>query len=149
MGARIRDPDVRTSAVESFPLAYRLYAPLRKVVREAWESAEEYVCSFGTETSAGVPERVRRTPSAAPARSGRNDAAEVTAYLCGDSGDLLPPADRAPTESAPCGCSLIEVLERCSRCCNRIQAAVGSRSFHFSRCLAPSLPSALLHDQTV
>ncbi|GJM76274.1 hypothetical protein HMSSN036_84900 [Paenibacillus macerans] len=30
--------DVRTSAVQSFLQAFRLYAPLRKVVREAWES---------------------------------------------------------------------------------------------------------------
>ncbi|MFM9282489.1 hypothetical protein, partial [Paenibacillus jiagnxiensis] len=30
--------DVRTSAVQSFPQAYRLYTPLRQVVREAWKS---------------------------------------------------------------------------------------------------------------
>ncbi|RRJ65767.1 IS1595 family transposase [Paenibacillus oralis] len=39
--------DVRTSAVESFPLAYRLYAPLRKVVREAWESLKSTYVALG------------------------------------------------------------------------------------------------------
>ncbi|RRJ66187.1 hypothetical protein EHV15_27175 [Paenibacillus oralis] len=39
--------DVRTSAVESFPLAYRLYAPLRKVVREAWESLKSTYIALG------------------------------------------------------------------------------------------------------
>lgn len=33
-----RDVDVRTSTVQSFPLAFRLYRPLRKLVQEAWES---------------------------------------------------------------------------------------------------------------
>ncbi|MGZ7441842.1 transposase [Paenibacillus sp. TH7-28] len=39
--------DVRTSAVQSFPLAYRLYAPLRKVVREAWESLKSTYIALG------------------------------------------------------------------------------------------------------
>ncbi|RRJ61727.1 hypothetical protein EHV15_01105 [Paenibacillus oralis] len=39
--------DVRTSAVESFPLAFRLYAPLRKVVREAWESLKSTYVALG------------------------------------------------------------------------------------------------------
>ncbi|RRJ65647.1 IS1595 family transposase [Paenibacillus oralis] len=39
--------DVRTSAVESFPLAFRLYAPLRKVVREAWESLKSTYIALG------------------------------------------------------------------------------------------------------
>ncbi|RRJ63343.1 hypothetical protein EHV15_10750 [Paenibacillus oralis] len=39
--------DVRTSVVESFPLAYRLYAPLRKVVREAWESLKSTYVALG------------------------------------------------------------------------------------------------------
>ncbi|MCM3699031.1 hypothetical protein [Paenibacillus macerans] len=39
--------DVRTSAVQSFPLAFRLYAPLRKVVREAWESLKSTYVALG------------------------------------------------------------------------------------------------------
>ncbi|RRJ65037.1 hypothetical protein EHV15_20530 [Paenibacillus oralis] len=39
--------DVRTSAVESFPLAFRLYAPLRKVVRETWESLKSTYIALG------------------------------------------------------------------------------------------------------
>ncbi|MCM3700451.1 transposase [Paenibacillus macerans] len=39
--------DVRTSAVQSFPLAFRLYAPLRKVVREAWESLKSTYIALG------------------------------------------------------------------------------------------------------
>ncbi|WP_246061809.1 hypothetical protein [Paenibacillus oralis] len=39
--------DIRTSAVESFPLAFRLYAPLRKVVREAWESLKSTYVALG------------------------------------------------------------------------------------------------------
>ncbi|GJM76125.1 hypothetical protein HMSSN036_83410 [Paenibacillus macerans] len=39
--------DVRTSAVQSFPLAFRLYAPLRKVVREAWESLKSTYGALG------------------------------------------------------------------------------------------------------
>ncbi|RRJ65254.1 IS1595 family transposase [Paenibacillus oralis] len=39
--------DVRTSAVQSFPLAYRLYVPLRKVVREAWESLKSTYIALG------------------------------------------------------------------------------------------------------
>lgn len=39
--------DVRTSAVQSFPLAYRLYAPLRKVVRTAWESLKSTYIALG------------------------------------------------------------------------------------------------------
>ncbi|MGZ7442908.1 transposase [Paenibacillus sp. TH7-28] len=39
--------DARTSAVQSFPLAFRLYAPLRKVVREAWESLKSTYMALG------------------------------------------------------------------------------------------------------
>ncbi|RRJ64537.1 hypothetical protein EHV15_17590 [Paenibacillus oralis] len=39
--------DIRTSAVESFPLAYRLYTPLRKVVREVWESLKSTYVALG------------------------------------------------------------------------------------------------------
>ncbi|MGZ7444527.1 transposase [Paenibacillus sp. TH7-28] len=39
--------DVRTSSVQSFPLAFRLYAPLRKVVREAWESLKSTYIALG------------------------------------------------------------------------------------------------------
>ncbi|MGG6312615.1 transposase [Paenibacillus macerans] len=39
--------DVRTSAVQSFPLAFRLYLPLRKVVREAWESLKSTYVALG------------------------------------------------------------------------------------------------------
>ncbi|MCM3698971.1 transposase [Paenibacillus macerans] len=39
--------DVRASVVQSFPLAYRLYAPLRKVVREAWESLKSTYIALG------------------------------------------------------------------------------------------------------
>ncbi|MCM3700372.1 transposase [Paenibacillus macerans] len=39
--------DVRTSVVQSFPLAFRLYAPLRKVVREAWESLKSTYIALG------------------------------------------------------------------------------------------------------
>ncbi|WP_246061851.1 hypothetical protein [Paenibacillus oralis] len=104
--------DVRTTAVESFPLAFRLYAPLRKVVREAWESLKSTYIALGLKhLQAYLNEYTghRRLP----VRSGRNDVAEVVAYGCGDAGAHLQPPDRAPTESAPCGCSLIEVLERC------------------------------------
>ncbi|MEC0154859.1 hypothetical protein P4H87_30310, partial [Paenibacillus macerans] len=39
--------DVRTSAVQLFPQAFRLYAPLRKVVREAWESLKSTYGALG------------------------------------------------------------------------------------------------------
>ncbi|MCM3699334.1 transposase [Paenibacillus macerans] len=39
--------DARTSVVQSFPLAFRLYAPLRKVVREAWESLKSTYIALG------------------------------------------------------------------------------------------------------
>lgn len=39
--------DVPTSAVQSFPQAYRLYAPLRKVVRAAWESLKVTYIALG------------------------------------------------------------------------------------------------------
>ncbi|MGZ7444376.1 transposase [Paenibacillus sp. TH7-28] len=39
--------DVRISTVQSFPLAYRLYAPLRRVVREAWESLKSTYVALG------------------------------------------------------------------------------------------------------
>ncbi|OMG43973.1 hypothetical protein BK140_40005, partial [Paenibacillus macerans] len=39
--------DVRTSTVQSFPQAFRLYAPLRKVVREAWESLKSTYGALG------------------------------------------------------------------------------------------------------
>ncbi|CAM4496237.1 Transposase [Paenibacillus macerans] len=39
--------DVRTSAVQSFPQAFRLYAPLRRVVREAWESLKSTYGALG------------------------------------------------------------------------------------------------------
>jgi hypothetical protein len=39
--------DVGTSTVQSFPLAYRLYTPLRKVVREAWESLKRTYVALG------------------------------------------------------------------------------------------------------
>ncbi|MGG6310298.1 transposase [Paenibacillus macerans] len=39
--------DVRTSVVQSFPLAFRLYLPLRKVVREAWESLKSTYVALG------------------------------------------------------------------------------------------------------
>ncbi|MCM3699518.1 transposase [Paenibacillus macerans] len=39
--------DVRSSAVQSFPLAFRLYAPLRKVVREAWASLKSTYVALG------------------------------------------------------------------------------------------------------
>ncbi|MCM3700480.1 transposase [Paenibacillus macerans] len=39
--------DVRASAVQSFPLAFRLYAPLRRVVREAWESLKSTYIALG------------------------------------------------------------------------------------------------------
>ncbi|MGZ7444870.1 transposase [Paenibacillus sp. TH7-28] len=42
-----RQVDVRTSSVQSFPLAFRLYAPLRKVVREAWESLKSTYIALG------------------------------------------------------------------------------------------------------
>ncbi|MDP4098698.1 transposase [Paenibacillus sp. P96] len=40
--------DVRTSAVQSFPQAYRLYTPLRKVVREAWKSLKSTYVALGS-----------------------------------------------------------------------------------------------------
>ncbi|MCH1642424.1 transposase [Paenibacillus timonensis] len=42
-----REVDACTSAVESFPLAYRLYWPLRKVVHEAWESLVSTYVALG------------------------------------------------------------------------------------------------------
>ncbi|GJM74317.1 hypothetical protein HMSSN036_65330 [Paenibacillus macerans] len=39
--------DVRTSAVQLFPLAFRLYLPLRRVVREAWESLKSTYGALG------------------------------------------------------------------------------------------------------
>lgn len=39
--------DVRSSSVQSFPLAYRLYAPLRRVVREAWLSLKRTYVALG------------------------------------------------------------------------------------------------------
>ncbi|MFB5762271.1 transposase [Paenibacillus medicaginis] len=39
--------DVRASAVQSFPQAYRLYRPLRKVVREAWTSLKSTYVALG------------------------------------------------------------------------------------------------------
>ncbi|MGG6312671.1 transposase [Paenibacillus macerans] len=39
--------DVRTSVVQSFPLAFRLYLPLRKVVRAAWESLKSTYVALG------------------------------------------------------------------------------------------------------
>ncbi|GBK60946.1 MULTISPECIES: transposase [Paenibacillus] len=39
--------DVRTSAVQLFPQAFRLYVPLRKVVREAWESLKSTYGALG------------------------------------------------------------------------------------------------------
>ncbi|MCM3699750.1 transposase [Paenibacillus macerans] len=39
--------DARTSVVQSFPLAFRLYAPLRKVVREAWASLKSTYVALG------------------------------------------------------------------------------------------------------
>ncbi|MDP4097316.1 transposase [Paenibacillus sp. P96] len=39
--------DVRASAVQLFPQAYRLYAPLRKVVREAWKSLKSTYVALG------------------------------------------------------------------------------------------------------
>ncbi|WP_036626564.1 hypothetical protein, partial [Paenibacillus macerans] len=39
--------DVHTSAVQLFPQAFRLYAPLRKVVREAWESLKSTYGALG------------------------------------------------------------------------------------------------------
>ncbi|MFB5677225.1 transposase [Paenibacillus terreus] len=40
--------DVRASAVQSFPQAFRLYRPLRKVVSEAWTSLKSTYISLGT-----------------------------------------------------------------------------------------------------
>ncbi|WP_068783884.1 transposase [Paenibacillus phocaensis] len=42
-----RNVEVRTSMVQSFPLAFRLYLPLRKVVREAWGSLTRTYVSLG------------------------------------------------------------------------------------------------------
>ncbi|WP_178023282.1 transposase [uncultured Paenibacillus sp.] len=42
-----RDVDVRTSAVQSFPLAFRPYFPLRKAVREAWSSLTRTYVALG------------------------------------------------------------------------------------------------------
>jgi len=39
--------DIDTSSVQSFPLAYRLYKPLRKVVREAWKSLKSTYVALG------------------------------------------------------------------------------------------------------
>ncbi|MEK5162492.1 hypothetical protein NYE69_09150 [Paenibacillus sp. FSL R5-0527] len=39
--------DVHTSVVQSFPQAFRLYTPLRKVVREAWESLKSTYGALG------------------------------------------------------------------------------------------------------
>ncbi|OMG43489.1 hypothetical protein BK140_42525, partial [Paenibacillus macerans] len=39
--------DVHTSAVQLFPLAFRLYTPLRRVVREAWESLKSTYGALG------------------------------------------------------------------------------------------------------
>ncbi|WP_178024486.1 transposase [uncultured Paenibacillus sp.] len=39
--------EIRSSAVQSFPLAYRLYLPLRKVVREAWKSLTRTYLALG------------------------------------------------------------------------------------------------------
>ncbi|MFB5269268.1 transposase [Paenibacillus enshidis] len=39
--------DVRASAVQSFLQAYRLYTPLRKVVREAWKSLKSTYVALG------------------------------------------------------------------------------------------------------
>lgn len=43
-----RNVDVRTSAVQSFPLAFRLYTPLRKLVREAWDSLKSTYVALGS-----------------------------------------------------------------------------------------------------
>ncbi|MFM9278941.1 hypothetical protein ACI1P2_12985, partial [Paenibacillus sp. p-8] len=40
--------DVRASGVQSFPQAYRLYTPLRKVVSEAWTSLKSTYVALGT-----------------------------------------------------------------------------------------------------
>ncbi|WP_082691541.1 transposase [Paenibacillus rubinfantis] len=42
-----KNVDVRTAVVQSFPLAYRLYLPLRKVVREAWVSLKSTYVALG------------------------------------------------------------------------------------------------------
>ncbi|MCH1641922.1 transposase [Paenibacillus timonensis] len=39
--------DVQTSIIQSYPLAFRLYTPLRKVVREAWESLKNTYVALG------------------------------------------------------------------------------------------------------
>ncbi|MGG6312248.1 transposase [Paenibacillus macerans] len=39
--------DIRTSAVQLFPQAFRLYLPLRKVVRAAWESLTSTYVALG------------------------------------------------------------------------------------------------------
>ncbi|MGP0584630.1 transposase [Paenibacillus timonensis] len=39
--------DVDTSTVHSFPLAFQLYLPLRKVVRDAWESLKSTYVALG------------------------------------------------------------------------------------------------------
>ncbi|WP_221928469.1 hypothetical protein, partial [Paenibacillus macerans] len=72
-----------------------------------------------------------------------------------DSGDPLPPADRTPTEPAPCGCGLIVMFERWGlldadqlnwvlismnsagvAAGGRVQAIATSRSFRFPRVLS-------------
>ncbi|MFB5685265.1 hypothetical protein ACE3NQ_30605, partial [Paenibacillus terreus] len=40
--------DVRSSGVQSFPQAFRLYRPLRKVVSEAWTSLKRTYIALGT-----------------------------------------------------------------------------------------------------
>ncbi|MBM6995359.1 transposase [Paenibacillus sp. DXFW5] len=39
--------EIRTSEIQSFPIAYRLYTPLRKVVREAWGSLRSTYVALG------------------------------------------------------------------------------------------------------
>ncbi|MCK8488191.1 transposase [Paenibacillus sp. MBLB2552] len=39
--------DVETATVDAFPLAYKLYLPLRRVVRDAWESLKSTYVALG------------------------------------------------------------------------------------------------------
>ncbi|MED4954228.1 hypothetical protein P9747_05695, partial [Paenibacillus macerans] len=55
-------------------------------------------------------------------------------------GDPLPQANRAPTESAPCGCGLIEVLERYRRYCKRISGCSKITVFSFFLVSCPIPP---------
>ncbi len=76
-------------------------------MREAWESLKSTYVALGLKhLQAYLNEYTGYLPGA------EETMRQKLLRMCGDSGDPLPPTDRAPTEPAPCGCNLIEMLER-------------------------------------